>query len=226
MLVAAIAALLLALSLVACGGGGDSSSSTTSTREQPSGNRHAAGDPSSNSASRRRAADSGKGNEGQHGGGEAADFAPKQHQDSGGGAAQYEVKGGDNSVQEYGQEADASEFEAAATALHNFLDARAQGNWEAACQYLSKDTVKSLAGLAGQLKSGAGCAGALEKIINPAAKKLMMEEAAKADIGSMRFEGDQGFLIYTAGNDTIFTMPMANEGGVWKVSALTGSALN
>jgi hypothetical protein len=152
---------------------------------------------------------------------------PKQHQDSGGGAAQYRVKGGDNSVQGFGQEAGRSDFEAAATALHDFLDARAEGNWAAACQYMSKSAVESLEQLAAQTKSpDESCGAILAKITNPAAKQLMVEEAAKADVGSLRAEGDRAFLVYTVGGKTILAMPMANEGGQWKVAGLASTPLN
>ena len=75
---------------------------------------------------------------------EASNFAPKHHTDSGGGSKQVEVKGGDNSVQEFGGEADTSELDKAATALHNFLDARVESNWAATCTYMSKAVIESV----------------------------------------------------------------------------------
>jgi hypothetical protein len=228
MLAVTFVALLLAAALGACGGGEDSTSGTAASQGQGQGG------TSSKTGSTGSAAKKGASNGGSQGkqgrsqpGGNAAGFTPKQHQDSGGGAAQYQVKGGDNSVQEFGQEAGTSEFEAAATALHDFLDARAEGNWAAACQYMSKSTTESLAQLAARTKSSdKSCAAILAQITNPAAKQSMVEEAARADIGSLRTEGDRAFLIYTAGSKTIFAMPMANEGGKWKVASLAGTPLN
>lgn len=222
-----LAALFLALTLGACGGGSDSTSSTAGGGEQQSPNGRAAQGRSSGSTSNEGTAGGGKGKESRVGGKEAAEFTPKQHQDSGGGAAQYEDKGGDNSVQEFGREADRSEFEAAATALHNFLDARAEGNWDATCRYLSKGTIESFERFAATAKSGEeSCGGILEKITNPAAKQLLVEEAAKADIGSLRSEGNRAYLIYTTGGRTVFAMPMAREGDGWKVAGLAGTPLN
>jgi hypothetical protein len=227
MLAATFVALLLVLTLGACGGGGDSSSSTAETREQQSQSGQVAKDRSGGTTSRKGADEDGKGKESQDGGGEAAAFTPKQHEDSGGGAAQYRVKGGDNSVQEFGQEAGASEFEAAATALHSFLDARAEGNWDAACRYMSKSTIESFEQLAAPAKSGEGsCGSILAKITNPAAKQALEEEAEEADVGSLRTEGDQAFLIYTADGKTIFAIPMAKQGDEWKVASLAGTPLN
>lgn len=230
MLAATFVALLLAGALGACGGGDDSTSGTAASQEKDQGTQFSSGFPKASTA---KNGASGAGSQasresnGQSAGGNAADFTPKQHQDKGGGAAQYQVKGGDNSVQEFGQEAGGSDFEAAATALHNFLDARAEGNWAAACQYMSKSTVESFEQLAAQTKSSdKSCGAILAQITNPAAKQSMVEEAVKADIGSMRTEGDRAFLIYTAGGKTVLAVSMANEGGQWKVASLAGTPLN
>jgi hypothetical protein len=159
---------------------------------------------------------------------EASEFAPKPHNDSGGGSKQFEVKGGDNSVQEFGGEADASELDKAANALHNFLDARAEGNWAATCTYMSKATIESFEKLAAQSKQpgGASCAAILEKLMNPAARQSMKAEAEKANVRSLRTEGEQAFVIYTGLDGTILAMPMANEDGEWKVASLAGTPLN
>jgi hypothetical protein len=59
-----------------------------------------------------------------------------------------------------------------------------------------------------------------------AAKKSMKEEAQKADVGSLRTEGDRAFVIYQGIGGTILAMPMANEEGAWKVASLAGTPLN
>lgn len=225
---AAFSALLLAAALGACGGGDDSTSGTEASRDQATGPTSKPGSTGPTS----RGGASNTGSQGKQGedrseGGNAADFTPKQHHDSGGGAAQYQVKGGDNSVQEFGEEAGSSDFEAAATVLHAFLDARAEGNWAAACQYMAKSTVESLEQLAARAKSSdESCGAILARISNPAAKQALVEEAAQADVGSLRTEGGQAFLIYTAGKKTILAMSMADEGGQWKVASLAGTPLN
>jgi hypothetical protein len=233
-LVAALAALLLATGLAACGGG-DSSSSTAAE----AGAQGQSEGKSSDAAAKQGGA-TGKGDEGKSGsaGGEqgsggsgassASDFVPKHHHDSGGGSEQFKVKGGDNSVQEFGAEADTSELDAAATALHNFLDARAEGNWAAACHYMSKSVTESFEKLAAQggAKGNTSCAATLEKLINPNAEELMKAEAAKADVGSLRIEGEHAFVIYTGAEGTVLAMPMADEGGVWKVASLAGTPLS
>jgi hypothetical protein len=233
LLTVALAVALLAAGMAACGGGGGDSSSATEAAEQG----QASGETSSKGKSGEEGAGKtakSKGGEETSGGGEpnrsmeAAKFSPKNHNDSGGGSKQYIVKGGDNSVQELGKEASSSEFDAAAIALHNFLDARAEGNWAAACKYMSKGAREGFEKLAERAESieDKSCGGILEKLTNPAAKQALKEEAAKADVGSLRVEGDRSFVIYTGTEGTILAMPMAHEGGAWKVAGFAGTPLN
>src|SRR3954447_11021184 len=60
-------------------------------------------------------------------------FVPKPHHDSGGGAEQFVVKGGDSSIGELGEEGSEAQRHEAAIALHGFLAARAAREWAAAC---------------------------------------------------------------------------------------------
>jgi hypothetical protein len=199
--------LLLAAGLAACGGSDDSGSTTT----EASGTTAASDQGDSGSA-----------------GGNASDFVPQHHDDSGGGSQQYRVKGGDNSVQEFGVEADASERDAAALALHNFLDARAEGEWVAACEYLSKSAAESLERLATQTKKSgtASCAAGLDELTNPAAEAALKAEAAEVDVGSLRVEGERAFILYSGLHGIVFAMPVASEGGDWKVAGLSATPIS
>lgn len=239
-LIAAVAVLLLALGLAACGGGDDSSSTTTEAvaKGQAEGKASESGSAQDKGKAKDGAEGSGSGVEskgqssgsdgGESGSSGSGNFVPKHHKDSGGGAKQFEVKGGDNSVQEYGTEAEPTELNAAAVALHNFLDARAAGDWAAACGYLSKTTTEGFEKLAAQAKQveDTSCAGILGKLTNPAAKQSMQAEAEQANVGSLRIEGGRAFVIYTGIGGTVLAMPMASEGGVWKVASLAGTPLS
>lgn len=222
--------LLLTMGLIACGGG-DSSSTTGAGGARARLEREvkrASSESGSTGGKEKKPAGS-SGEEGQAGGaGEAASFAPKRHHDSGGGSAPYIVKGGDNSIQEFGKEAGSSEFAAAATALHNFFDARAEGNWAAACEYMSKGMIESFEKLVAQAKEkeSLNCGQILEHLTNPTAKQSMKAEAAQADVHSLRTEGEQAFLIYTAAGGTVYAIPMAKENGAWKVASLAGTPLS
>jgi len=233
--IVAAVALTLAVGLAACGGGGGSDSTTTEAsapQEASNGSAKAgatgAKKEKSGSAKGNAKKKSGSGGESESSSEEASKFVPKQHHDAGGGSKQVRVKGGDNSVQEFGKEAGSSELDAAATVLHNFLDARAESNWAAACEYMSKSVIEGFEKLATQAKQvkDSSCAGILEALTNPSAKQLMKKEAAKANVRSLRVEGDRSFVIYTGLEGTIMAMPMAHEGGQWKVSGLAGTPLN
>lgn len=234
MLLAAFAALLLAVGLAACGGGDSSSSTAAEAGAQAQPESKASGGlsksdqaKSGGGESKPSSSDEGQSESSSSGGG-STNFAPKPHKDSGGGSEQFKVKGGDNSVQEFGGEADTSELDEAAAALHNFLDARADGDFAAACEYLSKGTVQSFEKLAAQTQQikDKSCGGILEKLTNPAAKQVMKAEAAKANVGSLRIEGERAFVIYTGSDGTVLAMPMTNENGNWKVASLAGTPLS
>ncbi len=228
-LVVALAALLIAVGLGACGSSGSSSSTSTAAGQGQAEGKSSQEAPKQAGA-KSDEGKSGSGAEGQAGGSgpSASEFTPRHHSDSGGGSAKYKVKGGDNSVQEFGEEAGKSEFAAAAAALHNFLDARAEGNWAATCNYVSKSITESLEKLAAQAKQlkDKGCAALLQALTNPAAMSALKTEAEQANVRSLRTKGEQAFVLYTGPHGAILAMPMANEGGDWKVSSLAGTPLN
>jgi hypothetical protein len=231
-LIVVAVALLLSAGLVACGGDDDPSAGSTAA-EAPQGG--AGGQPDGEGGKETSSSDGSGGGGGSKGsGGESGDssgssgtFTPRQHDDSGGGSAQFKVKGGDNSVQEFGAEADTSELDAAATALHNFLDARAAEDWAAACSFMSKSTTESLEKLASQAKGtgGGSCAAVLKSITNTDAIDELRAEAEQADVGSLRVEGEQAFVIYTGLEGAVIAIPVANENGSWKVASLGGTPL-
>ncbi len=160
------------------------------------------------------------------GGGGAEDFAPKPHNDSGGGAERFLVKGGDNTVQEFGAEASPAEFEEAAAALHNFLDARVERNWSAACTYLDRKLTKSLEEFESAYQRSPTCAGGLKRSTNPRIMGELRDEAAQADVFSLRAENVLGFLIFRATPHNVRVMSMNRDGGHWKVDSLTAISLS
>jgi len=203
-LLAVSAAVLLAFGPAGCGDGDDSGQTTTETSSQ---DRSEGGSASS---------------------GASKDFIPTEHEDSGGGSAQFRIEGGDNSIQEFGEEADADEFEAAAAALHDFLDARAAADWDSVCAVVSEEVSQSLEKIADQATKqldDASCAGILAALTNPAAKKILEEEATQADVASLRIEGDRGYAIYRATKGDVFAIPMAKVDGEWKVAGLAGTPI-
>jgi hypothetical protein len=193
------AALLIAAGLAGCGGGGDSGSTGASTASTST-----------------PAAAGGSGEAGAK-----ASVAPLRV--SAGGSASFRVKGGDNSVPDYGSEAAASELAQAAKTLHAYMVARARGDWAKGCTYLSAEARESTEQPAPS-GTGKGCAAGLAAssagVSASAARELTVIDAA-----SLRVEGPQGFLLYRGAGDTPFSMPMVREGSVWAVGLLLPSML-
>ena len=158
---------------------------------------------------------------------EASKFVPRQHKDAGGGAAQFIGKTGDNSIQEFGEEASGPDLDEAAATLHNYYDAYAAGNIAAVCSHLSADVIESLETFERNSHNpdDIGCMQILT--LEPASAMserqiFWKEDAAAINVESLRMEGDRGFLIYRGLDNEIFTMNMAKENGRWKVGSLQG----
>jgi hypothetical protein len=150
-----------------------------------------------------------------------------EHEDSGGGAAQFRRKGGDNSIQEFGAEASDPELEQAAQALHAYLDSRAARQWATACSYMSAQLTRSLEQLvagAGKSSEVSGCAQILAALSKDVPQRAL-DDAAVADVGSLRADDNRGFILYHGAQRADYAMPMVTEGGAWKVSAMEGSAI-
>lgn len=217
-----VLACTAAVALGGCGGGGGSTASTQSQAQSTA--------PATSATT---SAGASKQDEGSKGGSgskqpplEKSTFTPKPHHDSGGGSKQFVVKGGDNSVQEFGEEGSESELQKAATSLHGFLDARAEGDFKAACSYLGPETAKSLQQFAASSKSlqGAACPQLLAAL-SKGVPTSTLAEAAQADVGSLRFEGERAFLIYRGAGKQVYAIAMVKQGGEWKVASLSGTPL-
>ncbi len=152
--------------------------------------------------------------------------APRStHHDSGGGAAQFRHGEGDNSIQEFGVEANASQREAAAAVLHTYLDARVAHRWDEACFYMAASlvaTIEQFAARYGKRKGVESCPEVLA-VLGPGSGQRALEETAQADVGSLRIDGDHGFLLYRGAGGVAYAMRVVEEGGAWKVSSLDGS---
>lgn len=217
-----VSLVLFGAFLAGCGGGNESQGSTQSSAAQsrqapaPKGEVQS---PKSTTPSQTSQVASGKDK------GSRANAAPLKV--SGGGSAQFEVKGGDNSVQEYGSEAEETELREAAEVVHSFYVARVAEEWARACAFLSKRTVEGFQQLAAQSPKlkGKDCAPLLAALTEPLSRSLQ-HAATTVDAHALRHEGDQGFLIYTGPpHETVYSIPLNLEGGKWKVGAVSASAL-
>jgi hypothetical protein len=55
---------------------------------------------------------------------------------------------------------------------------------------------------------------------------IRLAQAAQADVGSLRIEGDRAFVIYRGVHGTVFAISMQREGGAWEVASLSGTPLS
>jgi hypothetical protein len=230
-LAALTAVLLVAALLAACGGSdSDSSSSTEATTTDGSATNGSTASDGGGSSQSGQAGDQPGDDQSQgqqnDGGGSGAQNVATPLKVSGGGSEQFRAKGGDNSIQEYGEEGDESELQETAEIVHGFYVARAEEKWDTACSYLAKGNIEQLEQLAAQssqFKDG-GCGPILKAFTRPL-PAAVQREITSVDAGSFRHEGEQGFLIYYGADETVYAMPLREEDGSWKVAALSGSAL-
>lgn len=232
----ALLALLLACLAAGCGGGGGDTSGPSgqsgSTQAAPQAVQKLRSSAKRVEAERskqakappvKRGQDEGEGNP------SAPSPEPKNtHHDSGGGSARFRNKGGDNSIQESGHEASASEREAAAAVLHAYLDARAAHRWSDACFYIAASlaaTMEEFAARYGKQQGVESCPQVLAALATGSSQQAL-EETAEADVGSLRIEGDHAFLLYYGPGNAPYAMPMVREGGAWKVGSLEGTPLS
>jgi hypothetical protein len=219
--IAALAAFVLIVgALSACGGSdsepsSSSTSSTSSTAPQSGGkegNKTTRKGQGTNDKEGRQQSQSG-------GGSDESDSISPLHV-SGGGSSQFRVKGGDNSVQDFGEESSESELEEAAAALHDFFVARAEEDWRTACARLSKTVAGQLEQLGSRTKSGNESCPAALAALTPSLPPSVQRESTVVDAGSLRVDGERGFLIYRGAKETVYAINMTHEGGRWKVGSV------
>jgi hypothetical protein len=205
---------LLAFALVACGGGDDETTGATTTATT-----------TTEGATTAPKADGGGGNEKQAGDdSEGDDSSSGGNSSAGEGSAAFRTPGGDNSIQNFGEEADADQLEAAEAALVAYLDARADGDWKASCEYLAEAATQPLEQLAESSpklkgKSCAAIIGALSAQIPSSSRANPVVEG----VASLRVEDDRAFALFHGPEGADFFVPMVEEDGEWKVGALAPS---
>lgn len=134
--------------------------------------------------------------------------------------------GGDNSVQAYGEEGGSDDRDRAARTLRAYFAAKAKGAWGRACGRLSTQVREQLAALAARSPKlkGEGCATAAPAIAQSLPVQEPQPEGAVPELRSLRVKGGAAFAIYRAA-DRFYYVPMAKEGGSWKVATLNGTTL-
>jgi hypothetical protein len=213
LLLAVALAVLLATGAAACGGD-DSDDPTAVTTEQTAPPATTEDDGSGQ----------GEKEPGDDRGGSPAGSEDSDSDDSQQGSASFRTPGGDNSIQNYGEEADEEERKAASATVLGLMQARAVGDWEIVCGYLAEAALRPLEQLGERTPQfkGKSCAELLGALTASAPASLRASNL-EGNIDSLRVKGDRAFALYhgTDGKDYFF--PLVKEDDEWKAGTLTPS---
>ena len=138
----------------------------------------------------------------------------------------FRVPGGDNSIQEYGEEQDAGERAAAMAPIAALYRALFSGDWNEVCDtYLSATNVKQIELLAEKSPKlkGKRCADVLSGLNQSPGVKG--PDTPDGGIVAFRTEGDTGFAIYWGIDGKGYAFALKSEGGNWKLTSLAPTPL-
>lgn len=136
------------------------------------------------------------------------------------GSAPFRVKVGDNSIPDYGTEATASDRARAATALGAYLLARARGQWSTACAYLTSETRTKLEAFAGSSNGKPGGCGPAYRALTGPTPAAARADVLSGGLAALRIKGEKAFALFYGPHAQKYMMPMASEGGAWKVTQI------
>lgn len=126
---------------------------------------------------------------------------------------------------DFGEEGDEAELEQGAAAVQVFFTARAEGDWPRACAQLARPVLKKIERLATSATAleETSCPAFLDAFLRLTAKER--RDSTVVDAGSLRQQGNRGFLIYYGADEVIYSMPLSRENGEWKLAELSADRL-
>lgn len=127
---------------------------------------------------------------------------------------------------DFGEEGSEEELEEGTAAVEGFLNAEAEEDWPRVCAELSHSMLSKIEHLAisGTELEDRSCASFLEAFARIPAKEL--RESKVVDTGSLRHQGQRGFLIYYGADDVVYAISLSREDDTWKVASLSPDRLN
>jgi hypothetical protein len=208
----------MALLAAGCGGSGDSTTDTTAGSETSGtafegqnggGSGSGATKTTANRSSQSDNGSSQSESEGSGGGGNAkidpAEFkAPK---------------GGDNSIQTFGDEAEGDEKDVVVNAMRSFLRALAASEYQKVCDGLTSANLKQLEIYLKLKKEQGDCADVLSKILIGGTDEA--KRAANGAVYQVRIEGENAFVLFTPEGGTASYFVMKQENGEWKSTTVS-----
>ena len=137
-------------------------------------------------------------------------------------STEFMAKGGNNKPATFGEPADQEEFEAAARVLEESLGARAAGEWAKQCATLTPSAIEKIEADAPNFGAKKGCANGLRAEAKPfATTKDSRANSLTGPITVLRVKGKRGYLLYHGAKHRDYAMPVAKEGGEWKIGRVT-----
>jgi hypothetical protein len=137
------------------------------------------------------------------------------------GQAGFRAPRSDNSIPNFGREADPFEQKPAVTALRAFLQASAKGEWSRVCSYLTGPTRRQLEMFTKSSTSRKinDCGSVLTTLMSHAGETNTKD--LSVDMAVLRVKGNAAFALLHGPDAAKYVMPMQREAGAWKMSQLT-----
>jgi hypothetical protein len=132
---------------------------------------------------------------------------------------QFLVRGGDNIVQTFGQEATLAEREQASRVIHKWMQARAAQAWTRDCSYFASSFAKALTKDAHAVTGGKAktCPQALAYFGHEASGSY--KNTLDGPIDSLRIGKGHGYAQYHGSDGHDWIIPVARDHGRWLVAA-------
>lgn len=134
-------------------------------------------------------------------------------------------RGGEESFEAYGSEAEGSTRAALLGAFTNYLGAIAAEDPAKACGFLSARVKGSLARLAPKgSRRGVGCPRVLPALLSAGAARIARQQV-NGTVTKVRVEDGQAFVLFRAPGAKLYQLTMVSEGGRWKTATVVASVL-
>jgi hypothetical protein len=127
---------------------------------------------------------------------------------------------------DFGEEGSESELANAEKTVSEYLAVHSKEDWKAACDLLSGsmlDKIEHLAISSTGLEDKS-CPSFLESFAVLSAQEK--KEGATIESGSLRRQGDKGYLLYYGNGEVVYAMPLDRQDGSWRVAALRSQRLS
>lgn len=127
---------------------------------------------------------------------------------------------------DFGEEGSKEDLEEGARAVEDFFTARADGDWATACAQLARPMLAKIEHLATSTTDleDKSCPSFLGTFTRLSVKER--RDSKVVDGGSLRKQGQRGFLIYYGAGKVVYSMPLNREGDAWKLASLSSDRLS